>query len=112
MKKLFFMVISFMFAVQTAFASPAGDKMNFETLNKTDAQILFQDDVISTQEIIILDENQMNELKAKGWWRRIRRYVSRHRRQLALQTLGVVFYYYTGGACHPSFTGVSCGWAL
>jgi len=73
MKKLFFMVIGFMFAVQTAFASPAGDKMNFETLNKTDAQILFQDDVTSRQEIIVLDVNQMNELKAKGWWHRIRR---------------------------------------
>jgi len=73
MKKLFFIFIGFMFAVQTAFASPGGDKMNFETLNKTDTQILFQNNVTSRQKIIVLDVNQMNELKAKGWWHRIRR---------------------------------------
>ena len=72
MKKLLFMVIGFMFAVQTAFASPTGDKMNLETLNKSDAQVLFQDNTMS-QQILLLDEDQMNELKAKGWWSRVKR---------------------------------------
>ena len=69
MKKILFMVIGFMFAVQTAFASPTGDKMNLETLNKSDAQVLFQDDMMN-QQVVLLDEGQMNELKAKGWWGR------------------------------------------
>ena len=69
------MVIGFMFAVQTAFASPTGDKMNLETLNKSDAQVLFQDDMMN-QQIVLLDESQMNELKAKGWWSRLRHSVS------------------------------------
>jgi len=92
MKKLFFMFIGFMFIVQAAFASPASDKMNFETLNKTDAQILFQDNVISTQEIIVLDENQMNELKAKGWWRRIRRRIFTPSN--IMRAIGVIAYFY------------------
>ena len=66
MRKILFMIIGFMFAVQTAFASPIGDKINFEILNQTDVQALFQDN-ITTQEVIILQKNQMNELKAKGW---------------------------------------------
>jgi hypothetical protein len=70
MKKLLFMVIGFMFAVQTAFASPTGDRMDLEILNKSDAQILFQNNDMTTQQVIFLNENQMGESKAKGWWGR------------------------------------------
>ena len=66
------MVIGFMFATQVAFASPTGDKMNFETLDKTDAQILFVDNDMATQQVILLDENQMDASKAKGWFSRIK----------------------------------------
>ena len=74
MKKILFTVIGFMFAVQTAFATPTDGKINLETLNKSDAQVLFQDDMMS-QQVILLDKVQMNELKAKGWWGR---HVTRH----------------------------------
>lgn len=83
MKKLLFMVIGFMFAAQAAFASPTGDKMNFETLNKTDAQMLFLDNDMASQEVILLNQNQMGELKAKGWWgRHVTRHFSRVRREI------------------------------
>ena len=82
MKKILFMVIGFMFAVQTAFASPTGDKMNLETLNKSDAQVLFQDSDM-TQQVVLLNEGQMNELKAKGWWSRVKRRVNRTRRSIS-----------------------------
>ena len=68
------MVIGFMFAVQTAFATPTDGKINLETLNKSDAQVLFQGDMMN-QQIIFLDNGQMNGLKAKGWWGR---HVTRH----------------------------------
>jgi len=85
MKKLLFMVIGFMFAAQAAFASPTGDKMNLETLNKSDAQVLFQDNAM-TQQVILLDESQMNKLKAKGWWSRLKHRVSREVRRWGRQT--------------------------
>ena len=85
MKKILFMVIGFMFAVQTAFASPTGDKMNLETLNKSDAQVLFQDDMMN-QQVVLLDEGQMDELKAKGWWSRLRHRVSNEVRRWGRQT--------------------------
>jgi len=81
-----------MFAVQTAFASPAGGKMNFETLNKTDAQILFQDNSMMNQQVILLTENQMNELKAKGWWSRIRDRIFTPSN--IMRAVGVVAYFY------------------
>jgi len=67
MKKLLFMVIGLMFAAQAAFASPMGDRMNLETLNKSDAQVLFQDNTMS-QDVVLLGESQMNKLKGKGFW--------------------------------------------
>ena len=85
MKKILFMVIGFMFATQTAFASPTGDKMNLETLNKSDAQVLFQDSDM-TQQVVLLNEGQMNELKAKGWWSRVKRRVSREIRRWGRDT--------------------------
>ena len=101
MKKILFMVIGFMFAVQTAFASPTGDKMNLETLNKSDAQVLFQDDMMN-QQVVLLDEGQMNELKAKGWWSRLRHRVSnevrrwgrdlRHNNNWSYAVLGYVLF--------------------
>ena len=66
MKKLLFMVIGLMFAAQAAFASPMGDRMNLETLNKSDAQVLFQDNTMS-QHVVVLNKGQMNELKGKSW---------------------------------------------
>ena len=71
MKKILFIVIGFMFAVQTVFATPTDGKINLETLNKSDAQVLFQDDMMK-QQVILLNEGQMNELKAKGWWTHFR----------------------------------------
>ena len=83
MKKILFIIIGFMFTVQTAFASTVIDKMNFETLNKTDSQVLFQDNDMINQQVVLLDKNQMNELKAKGLGRYIRHTyhrVTRHTR--------------------------------
>ena len=101
MKKILFMVIGFMFAVQTTFATPTDGKINLETLNKSDAQILFQDDMMK-QQVILLNEGQMNELKAKGWWTRFRHRISnevrrwgraiRHNNNWAYAVLGYVLY--------------------
>ena len=71
MKKILFMVIGFMFAAQAAFASPMGDRMNLETLNKSDAQVLFQDNAIS-QDVVVLNDGQMKALKGMSWWTRFR----------------------------------------
>jgi len=83
MKKILFMVIGFMFAAQAALASPNGDKMNFETLNKTDAQMLFLDNDMAIQEVILLNQIQMDESKAKGWWgRNVTRNLRRARKEV------------------------------
>ena len=77
MKKILFMVIGFMFATQVAFASPTGDKMNFETLDKADAQMLFVDNDMASQEVRLISQKQMAESKAKGWFSRIRPSIGR-----------------------------------
>ena len=71
MKKILFMIIGLMFAAQAAFASPMGDRMNLETLNKSDAQVLFQDNAMS-QHVVVLNEGQMKALKGMSWWTRFR----------------------------------------
>lgn len=69
MKKSFFIVTGLIFAVSTAFASPS-DQMDFTTMSKADSQVLFGHNDMS-QQVSILDEQQMHDLQAKGWWSNI-----------------------------------------
>lgn len=69
MKKLLFTVIGFMFAVSTAFASPS-DRVDFATMSKADTQMLFGHHNMS-QQAALLNEDEMHQTQAKGWFRRI-----------------------------------------
>jgi len=64
MKKLLFIVIGFMFAVQTAFASPTGDGMNFSSINKSDSIVLFGKIQNSA---VTLNINEMQNTEGEFW---------------------------------------------
>jgi hypothetical protein len=91
MKKLLFMVIGFMFAAQAAFASPMGDRMNLETLNKSDAQVLFQDNAMS-QDVVVLNNGQMKALKGKSWWTRLRNKITTPSNLMTIVSVAAYFY--------------------
>ncbi len=65
MKKLLFIGIGCIFAIQTTFASPLGDKIDFETLNKVDSIALFGKE---NQKTFILKKNELSSTKAKYYW--------------------------------------------
>ena len=65
-KTISIMTISLLTATTLATASPS-DQMDFFTLNKNDAHMLFQNIDTTTQHIVVLNENQMNKLKARNW---------------------------------------------
>ena len=64
MKKILFMVIGFMFAVQTAFASPTLNTMNCNSINKSDSITLFGKIQNSA---ITLDINEMQNTEGEFW---------------------------------------------
>jgi hypothetical protein len=108
MKKLMLVIASLFLATSVANASPI----------QSDLDLAFGG-AVKTQQVTLLNDTQMSNIKGKGWGRsfsrafkRAKRYVYKHRRQVALQTVGVGLYFYTGGACHPSANGFSCGWGI
>ena len=64
MKKILFMVIGFMFAVQTAFATPTDGKINFNSINKSDSVVLFGTE---QNRAVVLNINEMQNTEGEFW---------------------------------------------
>jgi len=75
MKKIIFSLVCFVSIGNFALASSVDD-LAIGTLEKQDSQAIFMDK-IENKEVIILNDKQMEELKAKGWFSKIFREVGR-----------------------------------